>query len=145
MATTRPSRVPTKPRPSAPCRVCPTSWECQFVRAPGVNRTRLPTSRDGPAGVVKPVTNTSPVNVAAGPLLVLPMGECCMVSFVLLAQWSCSSEGEQDLGGAALVHRLVALGGLLEGEDEVEDLAGVDLPVPDELDQVRQEAAHGSR
>ena len=49
------------------------------------------------------------------------------------------SEGEQDLGGGALVHRLVALGSLLEREGEVEDLAGVDLAVPDELDQLGQE------
>ena len=40
------------------------------------------------------------------------------------------SERQQNLGGAALVHRLVALGGLLEREREVEDLAGVDLSGP---------------
>src|SRR4051794_6653703 len=35
------------------------------------------------------------------------------------------SEGEQDLGGGALVHRLVALRRILQREGEVEDLAGV--------------------
>src|SRR4051812_44070621 len=55
------------------------------------------------------------------------------------------SEGEQHLGGAALVHRLVALGRLLQREGEVEDLARVDLSVPDELDQLGQEPAHRRR
>lgn len=49
------------------------------------------------------------------------------------------SEGEEHLGGAALVHGLVALCRLLQGQGEVEDLAGVDRAVPDELDQVGQE------
>ncbi len=44
------------------------------------------------------------------------------------------SESEQDLGGVALVHGLVALSGLIEWQLEVEDLAGVDLAVPDQLD-----------
>ena len=39
------------------------------------------------------------------------------------------------------VHGPVAVGGLLEGQFEVEDLAGVDLPVPDPVDQVGQEPA----
>jgi hypothetical protein len=42
---------------------------------------------------------------------------------------------EEDFDGAALVHGLVAGGGLVEGELEVEDFAGVDLPVPDQVDQ----------
>jgi len=36
------------------------------------------------------------------------------------------SEGEQDFGGAPLVHGLVALRGLADGASEVEDLAGAD-------------------
>src|SRR5829696_9048265 len=48
------------------------------------------------------------------------------------------SEGEQHLRGGALVHRLVALRRLVQREGEVEDLAGVDLAVPDELDQLGQ-------
>jgi len=55
------------------------------------------------------------------------------------------SDGEQDLGGGALVHGLVALGCLVEREGEVEDLAGVDLAVPDELDEVGQVATYGGR
>ena len=54
-------------------------------------------------------------------------------------------QSQQRLDRAALVHHLVALGGLLKWEGEVKDLAGVDLAVPDELDQVRQEPARGRR
>src|SRR3954469_10570805 len=53
------------------------------------------------------------------------------------------SESEQHLCCSSLVHRLVALGCLLERERQVEDLAGVDLAVQDELDQLRQEATNG--
>src|SRR3954449_6728108 len=55
---------------------------------------------------------------------------------------SSRSESQQGLDGAALVHGPVSLGGLVEGHGEVEDLAGVDLPVPDEIDELWQEAAH---
>src|SRR5438132_6082389 len=49
--------------------------------------------------------------------------------------------GQQRLDGAAFVHGAVALGDLIEGELEVEDLAGVDLTVPDEVDELRKEPA----
>src|SRR3954452_14421478 len=50
--------------------------------------------------------------------------------------------GEQGLDGATLVHGAVALGGLVEGEGEVEDLARFDLAAGDEVDQVGQEAPY---
>jgi hypothetical protein len=40
------------------------------------------------------------------------------------------------LDRAALVHRAVALRHLLERQLQVEDFAGVDLPVPDQVDQL---------
>jgi hypothetical protein len=43
---------------------------------------------------------------------------------------------QQGLDGAALVHGLVALGGLLQREAEVKDLAGVDLAVADQVDEL---------
>src|SRR3954451_6708865 len=46
-----------------------------------------------------------------------------------------ASEREQDLDRPTLIRGLVALGCLVEGKREVEHLAGVDLAVPDELDQ----------
>src|SRR5207249_7163272 len=51
------------------------------------------------------------------------------------------SRPEQRLDGAALVHGTVALRDLVEGQGQVEDLAGIDLAVPDEVDQLGQEAA----
>src|SRR5436190_3282294 len=53
------------------------------------------------------------------------------------------SERQQHLGCAAFVHRLVPVGRFVEREGEVEDLAGVDVAVPDQLDELGQEAAHG--
>src|SRR4029078_2161848 len=54
------------------------------------------------------------------------------------------SEREQHLRGAPLVHRLVTLRRLLERKAEVEDLAWVDGAVPDQLDEIGEEAADGS-
>src|SRR4051794_23093337 len=55
------------------------------------------------------------------------------------------SEGEQHFRGGALVHRSVALRRLVQREGEVEDLAGVDRAVPDELDQPGQVLPDGGR
>jgi len=55
-----------------------------------------------------------------------------------------SSGFQQRLDGAALVHGLVTLRDLIEGQGEVEDLAGVDLLGPDAVYQVGQETAHGA-
>src|SRR5215213_11897980 len=48
---------------------------------------------------------------------------------------------QEHLDRVAIVHRAVGVGGLVERELEVEDLAGVDLAVPYEVDQLGQEAA----
>src|SRR5689334_7573950 len=45
---------------------------------------------------------------------------------------------EKGLDSAAFVHGLVALGGLIKREGEVEDLAGFDGPAHDQLDQLGQ-------
>ena len=42
-----------------------------------------------------------------------------------------------------VVHRAVALRDLGEGQGQVEHLAGIDLPVPHQVDEVRQVTAHG--
>src|SRR5215211_6651608 len=55
------------------------------------------------------------------------------------------SWAQEDLDRLALVHRAVAVGGLVERQRDVEDLAGVDLAVPDEVDQLGQEAPHWGR
>ena len=53
------------------------------------------------------------------------------------------SDGEEGLDGASFVHRPVAVGDLVERECEVEDLAGVDGAVRDQVDELGQESAHG--
>lgn len=51
---------------------------------------------------------------------------------------------QQRLDGTALIHRLVAFGHLVERKRQIEDLAGIDLPLEYEVDQLRQIAPHGS-
>jgi hypothetical protein len=64
-------------------------------------------------------------------------------SSLVWPRWGLSgSRVEQDLDRSPLVHGPVAFGGLLQREGQVEDLAGVDLSVPDQVDQFGQEAAH---
>ena len=53
------------------------------------------------------------------------------------------SGAEQDLDGLPGVHRLVAGRCLVQRELEVEHLAGVDPPVPDQVDELGQEPADG--
>ena len=49
---------------------------------------------------------------------------------------------QQSFNRAALVHRAIPFGHLIEREREVEDLAWVDLPVPNLLDQFWKIASH---
>src|SRR5260221_10809302 len=49
---------------------------------------------------------------------------------------------QQRLDGAAFVHGAVAFCHLVEGQGQIENLAGVDLPVPHLLDELGQETAH---
>ena len=56
---------------------------------------------------------------------------------------STPSRLQQRLNGAAFIHRPVALGHLLQRQRQIEDLAGVDLPVQHQLDQLGQVAPHG--
>jgi hypothetical protein len=46
------------------------------------------------------------------------------------------SKREQDLDGAAFIHRGVTFCRLVQRQGEIEDLAGIDLSVPDQLDQL---------
>ncbi len=50
---------------------------------------------------------------------------------------------KKDFDRAPLVHGYVPGGRLLKGQLEIEDLARVDLPVPDEFDQLGQVVADG--
>src|SRR5215207_2729764 len=97
---------------------------CHAVRAPGANLTYAPLYAAASSGANSGWTRTSPVK---------PHG----------VDWTTRLRVQENLDGAALVHCLVAFGRLVERQSEVEDLARVDLPVPDQLDQLGQEAAHG--
>src|SRR4051794_40908287 len=86
-------------------------------------------------------------------------GGWCSVPRLLLDRWrlgasrpagpdapvNAGAGAQQRLDRAPLVHRAVALGGFVERQGEVEDLAGVDRAVADELDQLGQETAHRGR
>src|SRR5204862_3619066 len=52
------------------------------------------------------------------------------------------SGAQERLDRAPFVHRFVALCGVAERELEVEDFSWVDLPVPDQVDQLGQEAPY---
>jgi hypothetical protein len=69
-----PPRDCTSPLPSVTYRVCPTAWECQAVRAEGVNRTALTRTREGSSPRAMASIQTSPVNHSAGPLAVGCLG-----------------------------------------------------------------------
>src|SRR5204863_3029599 len=56
---------------------------------------------------------------------------------------SMSLRPQERLDRAALIHRAVTLGDLVERQGEIEDLAGVDLAVAHQVDQLGQEAAYG--
>src|SRR4051812_3242556 len=64
------------------------------------------------------------------------------VTVCSLSRRSLSLRTQQDLDCAALVHGAIAFRNLGKGQDEVEDLAGVDLAVPHEVDELGQVATH---
>ena len=66
------------------------------------------------------------------------MGSC--FACALHPSWA-----QQRLDRAALIHCAVGFRYLVERQGHIEDLAGVDLPVPHQLDQLGQVASHGSR
>src|SRR5215207_10799635 len=71
---------------------------------------------------------------------------CCSLSWrSAVVSLGTMSGVEEDLDRPPGVHGLVAVGGLVERQLQVEDLAGVDAAVPDQVDQLRQEAAHRGR
>ena len=55
----------------------------------------------------------------------------------------CLVHGQQYLGGGALVHRLVALSCLVNGQNQVEDAAGLNFALVNQFDEGRQVLAHG--
>src|SRR5436190_3854676 len=77
-----------------------------------------------------------------------PVMSHTFLSVILLSFLLCGrarSRAQKRLDRAPFVHRFVACGGVAEWELEVEDLSGLDRPVPDQLDQLGQEAAYRRR
>src|SRR5438128_3165858 len=62
-----------------------------------------------------------------------------------MRRYKSPSWSQQRLDRAALIHCAVGFRHLVERQGDVEDLPRVDLPVPHQLDQLGQVAAHGSR
>src|SRR5215207_8801784 len=56
-----------------------------------------------------------------------------------------TSWAKQRLDRSSLIHGLVSLGGPVERQLEVEYLARVDLALPDQVDQLGEEAPHRGR
>src|SRR4051812_15355497 len=137
MTTTSPPRTWVRPTPSVTWSVWPLQCLCQAVRAPGVKCTNAARPWARPSCGMTTSIQTSPVNHSAGPLPVVGLSMISMVTPL-----GFGSDGEQDLGGASFVHGPVALGGLVEGQGEVEHDAGVDGAVPDQLDEPGEEPAH---
>src|SRR4051794_15128023 len=74
-----------------------------------------------------------------------PVTSHTFLSVILLSFLSSGrarSGAQKRLDCAPFVHRFVALCGVAERELEVEDFSWVDLAVPDQLDQLGQEAAY---
>src|SRR6478736_6313403 len=129
-----PSRSPNRATPEVTRRYWPRACECQAVRA---TVARWPAS----CGAAITSSQTSPANCSGGFFVVGTDASMFMVSPLESRR---SVRRQQHLGRTALIHRLVPLGCLVEGQREVEDDAGVDLAIPDELDQLGQVGAHGS-
>jgi len=79
--------------------------------------------------VKKPVANNPAKSISAVARDRFPSG------------WRTGSGAEEDLNGLPRVHRLVTGRCLVQRELDVEHLAGVDLPVPDQVDELGQEPA----
>src|SRR5438309_1000613 len=82
-----------------------------------------------PMAVARPMPEPAPVTNATLPE---------KLPFLFVVSMA-SSDREQRLDGAALVHGAVTVGGFVEGQREVEDPAGVDLTVRDEVDELGEE------
>src|SRR5215212_1079385 len=121
MTSISPPRRWQRPTPSVTWMVCPRGWVCHAVRAPGVKWTLAAPRRDGSAGVATVSMYTAPVNHSLGPVAV-------SVVFLVICMSFCFSVG--TAGGRR---------GLLQRQGKVEDLPGVDLPVPDQVDKLGQE------
>src|SRR6516162_10837832 len=139
--TTSPGRISsigppqccTRPRPEVTIRVWPSGCVCQAVRAPGSKVTLAPRPRAGSTVSNKGSIRTVPVKYSTGPFaegrephLLISMMNLLDVALGL----------QKRLDRAALVHGAVTFRHLIERQRQIEDLAGVDRSVLDEIDQL---------
>ena len=66
ISRTGPPHSWTRPTPETTCRVWPSGWVCQAVRAPGSKLTRAERTRAGPGASMIGSCQTVPVNDSAG-------------------------------------------------------------------------------
>src|SRR4051794_7062086 len=119
IATTSPPRDWVRPTPLVTCRVWPWTCRCHAARAQGAKCTALTLPREAVPGAMTSKC-TTPVNHSAG-----PWTDGCLVRISTLGLLLYSGLDE-DLERGALVHRPVAVGGVLEEHGAVEDPAGLD-------------------
>jgi hypothetical protein len=122
---------------------------CHAVRAPGSNVTLEPSAGAGECASNSRSILTVPVKYSAGPL-----PEICEPTLLIFhcsdllpkspQEPSSGSRIKQRLDRAPLVHRTVSLCHLIERQSQVKNPAGVDLPVPHQLNQLGQVTAHRS-
>src|SRR6266404_1352398 len=112
--------------------------------------TTLAPSRANASAAARPMPLAAPVTNATFPVKsALP---CVSIRLLLrglfrnlwVVKWV-ASWTQQRLDRATLIHRAVTLRDLLERQRQVEDLAGIDLALPHDVDQLGQVATYGGR
>src|SRR5437867_3929824 len=97
-----------------------------------------------PMPLAAPVTNTTFPVKSALPCVSIRLLLRGLFRNLWVVKWV-ASWTQQRLDRATLIHRAVTLRDLLERQRQVEDLAGIDLALPHEVDQLGQVAAYGGR
>src|SRR5947208_4192312 len=141
------SHVTASARPPCSSIMRAVSWlPCSDTSA----TTTLAPSRANASAAARPMPLAAPVTNATFPVKsALP---CVSIRLLLrglfrnlwVVKWV-ASWTQQRLDRATLIHHAVTLRHLLERQRQVEDLAGIDLTLPHEVDQLGQVAAHGGR
>src|SRR5207244_5185013 len=129
------------PRSCGPFAGCPVPTSATTTLAPSWANA---SAAARPMPLAAPVTNaTFPVKSAL-PWVSIRLLLRGLFRNLWVVKWV-ASWTQQRLDRATLIHRAVTLRDLLERQRQVEDLAGIDLALPHEVDQLGQVAAYGGR
>src|SRR5215470_2315912 len=139
ISSTGPPHFCTLPTPDVTISVCPSGCVCQAVRAPGSKVTLAPRARAGSAASKSGSTRTVPVKYSAGPF---PEGREPHLLISMMNLLDVALGLQKRLDRATLVHGAVTFRHLCQRQRQIEDLAGIDRSILDEIDQLRQETAH---